>query len=550
MPVAPEYLHLVYPPPFPALLYGRNSHDPKKKGRSVSDQLHDGRDLCARFGWPVLREFKDTGISASRHARKKRDDFEELIAAIEAGGARIVVAFEASRYYRDLEIYVRLRNACHANDVLLCYNGMIYDLSKREDRKATAQDALQAEDESEGIRDRILRTTRIHAQQGGAHGKIQFGYLRKYDPDSGDLIGQFPHLKHAEHVNASFRSIDSGNSLYSVLTRLKGEPSAVRLDGAPWTERNVKRMLLNPVYVGKRVHNGTLYDAAWDALLKKPDGEPDVALFRRVVKRLTDPDRGTQFDSRAAHLQTGITLCGECGDQAKMRAGKQRGRPLYDCADMHDTSISEALGNAYVEEAVLTWLSTPAARAALVPDEEEEEAEQSEAQSRLDTLKAQLGEARKLASTIGPDGALGLPVAALAAMERQLQPQIDEAQEAVNQVMGVSPLVRSLVMAPDPDIIWNGAPTTATGPEQPGLTLEQKRSVLRTIVTIRLYKAGKGVRTIKPGRIKLSFIGEPGFERKPLSAREAAERRAARAAEKAAGSGPLPVVGEPDLKDD
>ncbi|MFE5872875.1 recombinase family protein, partial [Streptomyces roseifaciens] len=120
MPIAPEHLHLMYEGPFYAYLYGRNSQDPRKKGSSVKDQLDEGHELCEGNNWPVVDVFRDVGVSASRHARKNRKDFEAMIEGINAGKCRIVVAWEASRYYR----------------------------------KATAQDALQAEDEVEGIRDR------------------------------------------------------------------------------------------------------------------------------------------------------------------------------------------------------------------------------------------------------------------------------------------------------------------------------------------------------------------------------------------------------------
>lgn len=545
MSVAPEYLHLVHEGPFPTLLYGRNSRDPRKLGRSVSDQLHEGRAMCDKFGFPIVAEFKDTGISASRHGKKKRDEFEDLIDAIESGVARLVVAFEASRYYRDLEIYVRLRNACLESNVLLCYNGMIYDMSKREDRKSTAQDAVQAEDESEGIRDRVLRTVRLNAEAGKPHGKIQFGYLRRYDPDTGDLIGQFPDPERAHYVVEAFAGFDSGKSLYSLTRALRSNPKAARPDGAQWAEKRLKLMLLNPAYVGKRVFQGkVLRDATWEPLLKTADGEPDMDLFRRVGLRISDPSRGAQFDGRAAHLQSGIALCGECGDHAKMRMAKVRGRPCYQCRDYYDTSLMEDVFDAVVEEGVITWLGSPAARAAFVPIADDEVG--PEAESRLNALKAQLAEAQELAATLDANGVPGLSMASLAAMERRLQPQIDEAQKTLDQNTSASPLLQRLVLAPDPDAVWNGVPASATESGQPALTLDQKRSVLREVVTVRLYKAKlTGHRAFEPERIKLSFVGEPGFEKKPLGTVEAtavraqhdarrAEKKAARAAAKQA----------------
>lgn len=533
MPIAPEYLHMVHPGPFPTLLYGRSSRDPKKKGRSVGDQLHEGRELCNRFNFPILHEFKDTGISATRFGKKRRDDFEDLIAAIESGAARMVMAFEASRYYRDLEIYVRLRNACYENNVLLCYNGQIYDMSKAEDRNATGQDALQAEREGEAIRTRNLRSVRLNAEAGGPHGKIQFGYVRRYDPDTGDLIGQYPHPKQDVYVVESFERADSGVSTYMIAKWLKGDPAAARPDCAEWSERLVSSMLVNPAYIGMRVHQGKiLRKATWDPLLKLPAGEPNVQLFNRVKKRITDPARRTQRDSTVAHLISRIGLCGECGDHALLTAGKRNhGKQYLNCKIAHDTALGEDRFNAYVEEALMKWLASPEARAALIPDEGVSEAKTEAAQERLDALTEQLQEARALAAEFDERGRPRLSIASLSALENSLQPMIEKAQEEIEGITGVPSILQQLLTAGDPEDVWYGVAQEDATPERPAraaLTLEQKRQVLRMCVTIRLFKASKkGVQKIEPGRITLSWFGEPGYLAKPISAREFARQRAA-----------------------
>jgi site-specific DNA recombinase len=189
----PSYLHLVFPDTrFEAWLYGRASRDPNKRGDSVEDQLGAGRTLCRDYNWRIADEFKDTGLSASRHATRARDDFEDLLDTIEhtppkPGVIRIVVAYEASRYYRDLEAYVRLRAACLGAGVLLCYKGTVYDLSRSDDRKATAQHAIDAEAEADDIRDRNLRTAARTAAAGDPHGRLLFGYVRDYETVNGQL---------------------------------------------------------------------------------------------------------------------------------------------------------------------------------------------------------------------------------------------------------------------------------------------------------------------------------------------------------------------------
>jgi site-specific DNA recombinase len=500
MPIAPEYLHLVFPNTvFNALLYGRASRDPRKKGRSVGDQLDTGRDMCDCYGWPVVEEFKDVDRSASRHARRARDDFEALIAAIEAKKGRIVVAFEASRYYRDIEAYIRLRNACMANDVLLCYNGQVYDLSKREDRKATAQDAIAAEDEAEGIRDRVLRSTRAQAKKGLPHGRLLYGYARRYDPDTGDLIEQYPHPEHAPTVLEIFERIAAGETEYAILQDLKQRGE--RTPGIPWDYYHLPNMLRNIGYKGRRVFQGEDFgEATWPALVPEE-------LFDQVQEIIGAESRNTVRDYAVKHLLSGIARCGECADHPHLRVGKSRGYLVYGCSARFDSQMRKDKLDAYVEESVLAWLGSKAAVAAFQSDEQEKRADR--ARVRMKALQRQLDEAREMAATFKADGVTPrLSLASLAMQEERLVPQI-EAAKAEAQAMDAPPLVRRLVGRPDLQEVWNDE-----------LTIEQQRTVLRAVVNIRLNRArSRGVRTIEPGRVTLTYYGSPEFRDRPRYAR-------------------------------
>lgn len=498
MPIAPEYLHLVYPDTeFSAFIYGRASRDPKRKGKSVAAQVETGRELCEQFDWPIAGVFdQDVDRSASRHARRKRADFEALIEAIEAKKCRIVVAFEASRYYRDIEAYIRLRNACMAADVLLCYNGQVYDLSKREDRKATAQDAIAAEDEAEGIRDRVLRTTRSQAKKGAPHGRILWGYGRRYDPETGDLTEQYVNNKRGPIVVDIFKRVESGESEYSILQDLRGEGE--RLPGIPWRYDHLSSMLRNPGYIGKRVFQGEIIgDAAWPPISDGNDDEGFIKTFYAVQKIVNDPRRRTTHDYAVKHELSFLALCGECESEPHLKVLKNRHYLSYQCSGKYDTVMRKTLLEAYVQEAVIGWLSSPAAADAFRDDEQEKTA--AAARARIEYLSGQLAEAREMAGEMDASGRPKLSIASLAAIEERLMPQLDEAQ-ADAEVTSAPPVVRRLLRAEDVEKVWEG------------LTVPQRRTVYRTIVTVRLFKArARGVKKIEPGRITLSFVGQPGF---------------------------------------
>ncbi|MFB7461213.1 recombinase family protein [Streptomyces sp. NPDC056188] len=532
MPYAPEYLHLVIPgTKFEALLYGRNSDDAIGTGQSVDDQLTSGRTLCNTHGWPIDREFKDTDISASRHGRKPRDDFEALISYITterapAGVTRIVVAFEASRYYRDLEAYVRLRAACMSTNTLLCYNGQVYDLSRRDDRKATAMHAVDAEDEAEGIRDRNLRTTNLQAQAGMPHGKSIYGYVRTYQMINGRkrCTGQTEDPVRGPYVVKTLERLDTGQTLRSVTRWLNSVPKAARPDGRRWNQGSVRSMVLNRAYLGERLHRGTYIKAVWAPIkgLETPAGR---SMFLRVTAKMTDPARRMQRGTEVQHLLSWLALCGECGDHAILRylAATGRRRTTLACAEKFDTSIVEAVLDAYVEEAVLTYFSDKVkARSALVPADDKVKETAAATQKLINSYEEQLAEARQLAETFDEEsGRFKLSAASLASMEARLMPKLEAARKKLQGFTGVSPLLLRMLEARDPELVWNGRPGTEDHPAVPGLTLDQKREVIRRVVTVRLYKApSSGRRVLDAGRVRLSWFGEPGFRAQRLRAPE------------------------------
>ncbi|MGW3144903.1 recombinase family protein [Streptomyces sp. NPDC001177] len=516
MPFDPSYLHLVFPnTQFEAYLYGRASRDPNKRGDSVEDQLAAGRSLCETHSWPIVDEFKDTGLSASRHAKQARDDFEDLLETLEdtparQGVTRIVVAYEASRYYRDLEAYVRLRRACLNSGTLLCYKGTVYDLSRSDDRRATAMDAINAEGEADDIRDRNLRTAKRTAAAGDPHGRLLFGYAREYEVVNGQLrcVGQYEHPTTGQYVYQSLLHIDGGQSVRSLLRWLNSEPDAARADGQPWTTRNVRLMLLNRAYLGERKNHGAWTKASWPPIknLETPAGR---AMFNRVTAILTAPERRMQRGSEVSHLLSLIALCGHCGDHALLEMVSFSGVPYLRCREKKDVSIREDWIDAVVEEAVITWFrDKKKAASALVPDDGDVEEKVAVAQRRINAFEEQLTEARAQAEEFDEEtGRFKLSAASLASMEQRLVPRLEQERKKLQDMTGVSPLLLRMLEARDPDVEWNGRDGAG------GLTLEQKREVIRTIVTVRLLKARRrgGVPRMDPERVALAFVGEPGF---------------------------------------
>lgn len=493
--------------PLRAALYGRASHDPKKRGRSIKDQFVVGEMECEDRGWEIHDYYEDRDLSASRKARKPRKDFERLVADIEAQAVDVVVYAERSRLSRTLEVSIKLRDLCERTGVLICYDGRVLDMRVPADRKEFTRDALQSEEEAETIIARADRTARLNAKRGNPHGVAPFGYRRRYDPDDGTLIGQEAHPEQAEAVRTAFQMIDEGKSLRSVWQYLRPFRPTITTTGT-------RVILTNRSYLGVRSYHGVEHKAQWPQLV-----EP--ALFHRVQLRLADPERRVARASGAAHLNSGIAQCAECRLVPGVRdrtlrhtkARDKKGYVLqesYRCPEKPHLSIRASVLDAFVEEAVLTFLGSVDAIRAF--QSKADEAEIAIERTRIAAMNRQLDEAREQSVTFDETGQPRLSALSLANMEQALNPLIAAADKKLKGMLsaGDSLIDQLLGLPPEElELIWYTK-----------LDLEQRRHILRRVVRIEVLKSPRRGRYQDPmERVNLLFVGEEGFDDWPVPGR-------------------------------
>lgn len=487
--------------PLRAALYGRASSDPKRRGRSIKDQFAVGEAECNDRGWQIFDHYEDRDRSASRRATKVRERFQQLVADVEAGHIDVIVYAERSRASRDMEVSLKLRKLCERTGTLLCYDNRVYDMRVASDRREFTRDAVQSEEEAEAIAERANRTARLNARRGSPHSGAPFGYKRSYDPDDGHLLGQDAHPEHASVLQDLFVRVDARESLRAVLKiAQKHRPDLTRA--------GLTVVLRNRAYLGIRVHGDDEYPGTWPALI-----EP--ALFWRVQAVLDDPSRRTNRDTHVRHLLTGIAKCGVCraaGDYAgsglrhrNTRATNRRPTPTppaYRCKTNHVT-VPEAILDMCVEEAVLHWISSDAAKAVFQPDSPDSELARERA--KVVAMQKQLADARSKSTQFDPvTGQPGLSIASLAAIEQQVLPLLTAAESMVRKLLSIGdPLLDHLLGLPADalDDAWND-----------DLDMEQRRHVVRTVVRVELMRSPRmGRHQSISDRVRLLFPGEPGF---------------------------------------
>jgi site-specific DNA recombinase len=455
------------------LLYARKSKyrgNRTKQGRSVREQLDAGYAWAVAEGHEVAAEYVDDDRSASTFATAERERFEDLIDAIEARTGDVVWTWDASRAQRDLAVYVRLRDACKDAGVLWHYNGRTYDLSQRSDRKASAYDAIDAEDQAAGISENVKRAFRANAMAGRPHGPSPWWLERVYDPKTRDLLEIRIVPDRAELILELAEAVAQLKSREKLAEALNGRGLRAPR-GGPWTHNTIRMLLTNPALIGHRTHNGEdMGRGQWPPVIT------DMELWYRLQGIFNDPALVAFRDPSVKHLLSGVARCAECGKGAQVIKHARGAYLIYWCRAERHFAVRKEPVDDYVVRVLTLRFARRDARALFAVEHRRDE--------RTAKLLADLaGWQNDLREAEEAVAARELSVARLAGLEQRLDPLIRKAQAELERSR-TNPLLARLIRDTPEEVfrVWEG------------LEIAQQRSVLRAVAKISITGPGKGFR--------------------------------------------------------
>ncbi|MCM1976797.1 recombinase family protein [Streptomyces sp. G1] len=374
-----------------------------KGGTSLDRQGAGNAVAAAENGWTLGEPYIDDGLSASRYARKRRDDFENLIADLSSGptgrtsgfGADVLMLWESSRGSRKVGEWVSFIELCEAKQVLIWVttHERLYDPRNGRDRKSLLEDAVDSEYESYKTHVRVTGTTAYEARKGRPHGKAPDGLMPVYDPRTGVLVTWVEDPERSGPVKELFELLEKGHSLAAIEGRFL-EAGYLNRSGRPYSREHLRIMALRYAYAGLREHRGEIYEGVWDGIVP-------VRRFWNVNRILTAPARKTTRGGRARHELTAGLWCGVCGRGCTVGlVGRQRGRaPVYKCPDgcvsVQKRDVDEfVIGTREEPGAMMAYLArADLYRLLAAPDVDE--AEVREVQAQLARERAELEKMEK-----------------------------------------------------------------------------------------------------------------------------------------------------------
>jgi DNA invertase Pin-like site-specific DNA recombinase len=470
--------------------YLRVSVDRSGREKSQREQHDDNRTAAVALGIDRFGPaYKDTG-SASRHARKQRDDFTRLLEDLDAGrfDADVLLLWESSRGSRKVSEWCQLIEACEKAGVKIAVttHGRTYDPSNARDRRSLIDDANDSEYESSKIADRAKRDAAAMAVEGKPHGLCPYGYRRVHDPATGRLIAQEPDPDERKVVVELFDRLAGGDSLKAIAADYERRGIRSRR-GKVMAPQALRLMALNYAYLAKRVHSPhrgpkaylgspeAVYDATWPALV-------DDETFYAVQARLLDPARSTSRPGRAKWLLSMIARCDRCG--SRVSANFYNGRRRYKCHERSCVTVDADELDAWAEREILAILAKPDVLARLVPSAADPAA--------LDHARGE--------------------VASIKGEHRDLVRRVGAGQLSAAMAAGAEPPILARLQVAEAKVVELTAPAGLRHLVQPGAQVEAEWAEMpmparREVVRVLFAEGVVGVLSVAPGR------GEPTVER-------------------------------------
>lgn len=378
----------------------RVSRDKSGVERSNEQQQRDNhRRWSFRF---VGEPYREVG-SASKFARKARDEFPVLLADLESGGfdADVLVMWEGTRGSRKVSEYVKLIDNCDAVGVLIAIteHERVYNPKNARDRKELIDIANDAEYESGKISARTRRDAAEVAASGTPIGPAPLGYRRVYDSETKEFLRLEPHPEEAPIIRELFALLAQGHSSREV-ARVFAERGWTTRRGNALVPSELTRIAKRVAYIGLRSHlsiddwrNLTPAERlqqqsavdAWEPLVPETQ-------FWAVQKIIRNPDRLTSDRPfRATHAYSITIRCGACtGPLGVVKYRSPEGH--YWCQKQGCCMVAKPPVDAILDAAIVGYLSRSDIVARALGDGKVDDAEVEAARGDVARIRAERDE--------------------------------------------------------------------------------------------------------------------------------------------------------------
>lgn len=466
------------------VIYTRVSFDRTGEALAVARQEQECRALAERLGHAVVAVYSDNDTSAT--SGRVRPSFEAMLKAKPTA----IIAWHQDRLLRltrDLERVITL------NVPVYTVTAGTLDLTTPAGRAVARTVAAWSQYEGEQKATRQVAANVQRAANGVHIGRVGYGYRR---------AGAVVVLDDAEAatIRSAVRRVLHGESLRAICKDLDAQGTPTPGRGAQWNSTTLKQLLLRPSLAGLTVHRGQVVG-------RTPEDSPrviDEDTHERLKAALTDPLRRTAPVGRAPkYLLGGIARCGRptgtldddgepvlCGGVMVRAVGRKattksggtkRQPPSYVCSACYRVRRIQDLVDKIVEGIVVGRLEMPDAAQLFATGDP---VALQEARDSTEAIDARLANAADMFASGTIDAAQ------LTRITERLR--ADRAQAATALDAALPPAIPADLIGANAGQVWAG------------LSMDVKRAVMDTLVTVTILPSGSG-KAFDPDTVQVAW---------------------------------------------
>lgn len=387
-----------------ALLYARKSPAETDEQYGVDGQIALGTAEAERRGWPIGGTFTD--VAKSAYEAQYRPDYERLLTEIQARpvGTCAVIIRHNDRLHRDVAEYKVFERLARKYKVqVIPVLGGDWTVETAAGRFSGTMLAAVAEFES-ALRSERVKISVQRRVEAGLPDNTRFRPFGFED----DCIAHRP--EEVAQIRTGVAEFLAGRTSISALARDWGK-----------SIKGVKRILLNPRYIGMREYEGKLWPAVWEPVLERDDWE----MLRAMLEGRSKPLAPRKW------LLSGLAICGAEGCGAVLKVGyggrvtqaQPQRRASYRCPNgMHVVRLAERVEH-YVTQVVLEAISELGERPSVEEDNAATVAEIIKVEERLAELE------RRISGEVESPMPLEALETVYAASQRRLQSLKDQVSQ-------------------------------------------------------------------------------------------------------------------------
>ncbi|MGE7871715.1 recombinase family protein [Bacillus paramycoides] len=313
-----------------AVAYYRSSIDSQEN--SIEMQQNSVLTRSIDMALIIDEEYIDEAVSARKVGLKRRPALQKLLRDINNNDVGTVFLFKRDRLARNVmeyyEIYQILRNK-KINVILTAPNEPpVYYTPIGEYLELIM--AGMAQREGEQIIERLKQTLKSNFQSGKNPGRLPYGYKWNKERKEIELVDEQVQVVKRIYQELVLEKYESLKELCSVL--------GSKENGKPWTPADIRKIVLNPTYIGLRTMNifGEDVTRKYEKLsiIDKDIWEKAYSIVTILSPRRTNQDY--VFEQLLFPLQE-LLICSKCNESLQKVKARKKANLKYKC--LHHSSV-------------------------------------------------------------------------------------------------------------------------------------------------------------------------------------------------------------------